>query len=113
MLIPWRHGLCASLLAVSAMTALAEEGVSDNAVQIGQTIGLTGIIAGPVKEMNEGARACFDAVNRQGGVYGRKIEMRILDDKFDPKLAAANAQTLVQKDRVFALFQSRGTPHTE
>jgi ABC-type branched-subunit amino acid transport system substrate-binding protein len=113
MLIPWRRSLCASLLAISAMTALAEDGVSDNAVQIGQTIGLTGIIAGPVKEMNEGARACFEAVNRQGGVHGRKIELHILDDKFDPAQAAANAQTLVQKEHVFALFQSRGTPHTE
>jgi ABC-type branched-subunit amino acid transport system substrate-binding protein len=101
------------MLAIAATIAAAEEGVNDNAVLIGQTIGLTGIIAGPVKEMNEGARTCFDAVNKQGGIHGRKIELRILDDKFDPAQAAANAETLVTKEHVFALFQSRGTPHTE
>lgn len=113
MKIHWQRSLCAGLLALAMLPASAEEGVSDNAVMIGQTIGLTGIIAGPVKEMNEGARTCFEEVNRQGGVHGRKIELRILDDKFDPAQAAANAESLVTKEHVFALFQSRGTPHTQ
>ena len=96
-----------------AFTAFAQDGVSDTAVLIGQTIGLTGPVAGSVKEMNEGAQAYFASVNKQGGVHGRKIELRILDDKFVPENAAMNAEALVKKDRVFALFQSRGTPQTE
>jgi branched-chain amino acid transport system substrate-binding protein len=97
----------------AATVARAEDGVSDNTIVIGQTIGLTGIISGPVKEMNEGVNAYISSINQQGGVHGRKIEIKVIDDKFDPKTAAANAETLIKQDRVFALFQNRGTPHTE
>ncbi len=103
-----------SLLPIcAAFAAYAEPGVTDNRILIGQTVGLTGTVAGPVKEMNEGANAYFRLVNKQGGVHGRKIEMRILDDKFDPALTLANAETLIRQEQVFALFQGRGTPHTQ
>ncbi|MCU6432356.1 ABC transporter substrate-binding protein [Undibacterium sp. Jales W-56] len=110
--------LCACLslmLPLSVMTshALAEDGVTDNTILLGQTVGLSGQIAGPVKEMNAGAKAYFEHINTNGGVNGRKIEVKILDDKFDPATAAANAAILIKKEHVFALFQSRGTPHTE
>lgn len=94
-------------------SASAEDGVTESTILIGQTVGLTGTVAGPVKEMNEGANAYFSEVNKRGGVHGRKIEMRMLDDKFDPALTLANAETLIRKERVFALFQGRGTPHTQ
>jgi ABC-type branched-subunit amino acid transport system substrate-binding protein len=109
----WRRGLAIFALACAATVAVAEDGVTDSAILIGQTVGLTGTVAGPVKEMNEGAQAYFDQVNRQGGVHGRKIEFRILDDKFDPALTYANAEKLIKNDRVFALFLGRGTPHTQ
>ena len=103
----------ALLLAAASCAASAEEGVTDNTILIGQTIGLTGQIAGPVKEMTGGAHAYIAAVNREGGVNGRRIEIRTLDDRFDPKLSAVNAETLVRKAHVFAMFQNRGTPHTQ
>lgn len=110
--VAWRKLAALALLGLSS-GAFAEEGVTDNAILIGQTIGLTGPVAGAVKEMNEGAHAYFTSVNSSGGVNGRKIELRILDDKFSPELAAKNAETLLKKEKVFALFQSRGTPQTE
>jgi ABC-type branched-subunit amino acid transport system substrate-binding protein len=100
------------VLAGMSQAVWAEDGVTDNTILIGQTIGLTGTVAGTVKEMNEGANAYFAAVNKQGGINGRKIELRILDDQYLPEKAAANAKTLIEKDQVFALFQSRGTPQT-
>ncbi|MDO8654037.1 MAG: ABC transporter substrate-binding protein [Undibacterium sp.] len=105
--------LLSSLLASAAGQLLAEDGVTETTILIGQTVGLSGQIAGPVKEMTAGAGAYFAAMNKSGGVHGRKIELRILDDQFDPALAAANAETLIKKEHVLALFQSRGTPHTE
>lgn len=103
----------ALLLSSAMLMARAEDGVTDSTVLIGQTVGITGTVAGPVKEMNEGAKAYFSEVNKRGGVHGRKIEMRMLDDKFDPALTLANAETLIRKERVFALFGGRGTPHTQ
>ncbi|HYC41388.1 MAG TPA: ABC transporter substrate-binding protein [Noviherbaspirillum sp.] len=105
--------LSALLLTGAAFSASAEEGVTDTTILIGQTVGVTGTVAGPVKEMNEGAMAYISLVNRQGGVHGRQIVMKIMDDKFDPALTLANAETLIKKERVFGLFQGRGTPHTQ
>jgi len=104
---------CAVAASVTATTAAAEDGVTDTTILLGQTVGLTGIVAAPVKETNEGANAYFNSVNKSGGVYGRKIELNTLDDKFDPALTKVNAETLITKDHVFALFQGRGTPHTQ
>ncbi len=110
----WKAFIAAMLfLAGAANHASAENGVTDTKIRIGQTIGITGQIAGAVKELNEGANAYIASVNRGGGVHGRLIEVITLDDKFDPKLSATNAEKLILEERVFAMFQNRGTPHTE
>jgi ABC-type branched-subunit amino acid transport system substrate-binding protein len=101
------------MLAAASFAALAEDGVTDSTILIGQTIGVTGTVAGPVKEMREGANSYLASVNANGGVNGRKIKLITLDDKFDPALAASNAAKLIKNEHVFALFQSRGTPHTQ
>ncbi|HEY8607107.1 MAG TPA: ABC transporter substrate-binding protein [Noviherbaspirillum sp.] len=101
--------LCGSTL----LAARAETGVTANSILIGQTVGVTGTVAGPVREVNEGAQAYIDHINKQGGVHGRKIALKTLDDKFDPALTVANGEILVKKDGVFAMFQGRGTPHTQ
>lgn len=113
--MPNKLGLSALVfaLACSASPAFAEDGITDTTILIGQTVGVTGTVAGPVKETNEGAQAYFKAVNKAGGVFGRKIELRTLDDKFDPGEAFKNAKTLIEKDGVFAMFQGRGTPHVQ
>jgi branched-chain amino acid transport system substrate-binding protein len=113
MAFSWRTSIATVVLACTAFAVSAEDGITETAVLIGQTVGLTGTVAGPVKEMNEGAQAYFDQINKQGGIYGRKIELRIIDDKFDPALTYANAERLIKKDKVFALFLGRGTPHTQ
>ena len=82
-------------------------------ILIGQTVGVTGAVAATVKESMTGAMLYIDAINAKGGVAGERIEVVTLDDKFDPKLAAANARTLIEERHVLALFMSRGTPHTE
>lgn len=82
-------------------------------ILIGQTVGVTGAVAATVKESMTGAMLYIDAVNAKGGIGGEKIEIITLDDKFDTKLAAANARTLIEERHVLALFMSRGTPHTE
>ena len=82
-------------------------------ILVGQTAGITGIVSAGVKEITDGARLYLDAVNARGGVNGQKIELRSLDDKFDPALAGENARKLVADPRLVALFLTRGTPHTQ
>jgi len=97
------------LVALAAFLPL----VASAQILVGQTAGFTGVVAAGVKETTDGARLWIDAVNAKGGVNGQKIELISMDDKFDPKLAAANAKTLIEEKNVVTLFLNRGTPHTE
>jgi ABC-type branched-subunit amino acid transport system substrate-binding protein len=102
-----RRQLLVALLGVASLLGSARADIA-----IGQTAGLTGPVAGSVKEVTQGARLYFDGVNASGGVGGQKLQLISLDDKFDPKLAAANARSLIEQG-VVALFLTRGTPHTQ
>ena len=101
-----RHWLVAAVLSATTACASAQ-------IVVGQTAGFTGAVAATVKEATDGAALYFDAVNARGGVNGQKIVLVSLDDKFDPKLAAANARTLISEKGAVALFLTRGTPHNE
>ena len=81
-------------------------------IRVGQTAGMSGPVAGSVKEATDGARLYFNAVNSRGGIGGQKIELLSLDDKFEVAQAAANARTLISQG-VIALFLTRGTPHNQ
>jgi ABC-type branched-subunit amino acid transport system substrate-binding protein len=100
-----------ALLALCSAACLAQPAAAQ--IVVGQTAGFTGPVAASVKELTAGAELWIDAVNRRGGVLGQKIELVKLDDRFDPKLAAANARTLIVERGAMALLLARGTPHNE
>ena len=91
------------ILVAAALSA----GAAQAQILIGQTVGLTGPVAATVKEAVDGARLYIDGVNARGGVRGEKIELITLDDKFDPKLAAANANALITEKNVMALKEKQ------
>lgn len=107
--IAWLLMTCAVL---SAGQALAQ-GVTSTEIVIGQVNGFTGPAAGPVKELAAGADLYVEWVNANGGVNGRKIRLEKVDDTFDPKKSGEVARMLIKDKGVFALFLTRGTPHTE
>ena len=107
----WIFCLWCSLSFSPAMAEPAS-GVSSDKVVIGQVAGLTGPVAGSVKEQVSGAQVYFKAINDKGGVAGRRIELRTEDDGFDPKRTPDAARKLIQQG-VFALFMVRGTGNTE
>ncbi|MGC4054564.1 MAG: ABC transporter substrate-binding protein, partial [Paludibaculum sp.] len=100
-----RNPAASLLLAGAAALAQAQ-------ILIGQTSSFSGQNDHRVEEGTDGARLYLEAVNERGGVNGQKIELLSLDDKFDPKLAAANAAELARKG-VVALFFNRGTPQSQ
>jgi branched-chain amino acid transport system substrate-binding protein len=109
-----KRTIAAAALLLACQLAQADApGVTKDKILIGQTAGFTGTVAGGVKETTEGAKLYINSVNKNGGVYGRKIELISLDDAFDPKRAGANAKILIEEKGVFALFLCRGTPHAE
>ena len=71
---------------------------------IGQSAPLTGGNASFGKDIRDGAKAYFDAVNANGGVQGRSIELLSIDDKNDRKMAGANTKTLLDNKNLVALY---------
>lgn len=94
------------------MARAAERGVSATEVLIGQNITLQGGKNRYGSAALDGIKLHLDAVNAAGGVHGRKLVLRTLDDDNKSADAEANARQLVS-DGVFILFASQeGGPST-
>jgi branched-chain amino acid transport system substrate-binding protein len=98
------------LVAASAAGARpsATPGVTSNSILIGGTVPLTGEAAAAAG-VARGADAYFKYVNAKGGVFGRKITYKYLDDGYEPQRTFLDVRQLVQQDGVFAIFNSLGT----
>jgi len=105
----------AVLMAVGAGPASAgkyDTGASDTTIKIGQTYPLSGPDSGAAF----GARAMaayFAMLNDKGGVNGRKIDLRTLDDGYSPPKTVEQTRRLVESDGVLLMFASLGTPTSE
>jgi branched-chain amino acid transport system substrate-binding protein len=95
----------------AAFGVMAQEGVSKTTILLGQSGEFSG--QGVAKEGIDGAQVYFASVNKRGGVFGRKIELKTYDDGRDVKRVVENTQRLIREDKVFALFGYRGTPSIE
>jgi ABC-type branched-subunit amino acid transport system substrate-binding protein len=87
----------------------ASPGVTAERILFGQSAALGGPAAILGTEMRRGIVAAFEEVNRTGGVGGRRLELRSYDDRYEPELAIANTQRLIDDDHVFALIGAVGT----
>ena len=99
-------------LALFADAVAAADGVTATTVTVGQSAAFSGPAAELGKDMRNGIQAYFDQVNRAGGVQGRKLVLKSLDDGYEPPRAAENTRKLIQED-VFALLGYVGTPTSE
>ena len=109
----WRVLASLAVLTLLTAAAQAQDGVSPRQVLIGQTITLQGGQNEYGVAVLEGIKAYVDQVNRQGGVLGRQLVIKVLDDDNKSSQAEANARQLVTQDKVFLLFGSiEGGPST-
>ena len=90
--------------------AFAEDGVSDGKIAFGQVAALTG----PAQDLGEGMRqgilAAFDEANRHGGISGRTLELKSLDDGYEPEKTVEATKKIIEEDKVFAMVGAVGTP---
>src|SRR5580693_1637879 len=92
-----------------ALTASAP-GVTAKTITIGSHQPLTGIAAPGYSEIAPASAAYFAYVNAHGGIYGRKIVYKYLDDAYNPTQTATVVRQLVLQDNVYAIFNGLGTP---
>jgi len=93
----------------AALTASAP-GITPTTITIGSHQPLTGPAAPGYSEIAPASNAYFQYVNANGGVYGRKIVYKYLDDGYDPTKTASIVRQLVLQDNVYAIFNGLGTP---
>jgi branched-chain amino acid transport system substrate-binding protein len=104
-----RQPLRLALAGLAGLAGLPSVAQERRAIVLGQSVPLTGPAAQLGIQMQLGARACFDPVNAAGGINGVPVQLRTLDDGYDPVRCKANTEQFI-KDDVFALFGYVGTP---
>lgn len=105
--------LTAALAFFAAAPVHSTEGVSARQILIGQNITLDSGKSDYGLAALAGMQTYLDRVNGKGGVHGRQVVLKTLDDENKAPKAEANARQLVEKEQVFALFGSvEGGPST-
>lgn len=99
----------AALLA-AGIPAFAEDGVSADKIVFGQATALEGPASALGQGMKMGLEAAFAEVNKAGGVKGRKLELKSLDDGYEPTKSIEAVKKLLEEDKVFAIAGAVGTP---
>ena len=93
-----------------AAAAAAETGVSPERVLFGQSAAFSGPAQELGRNMRLGIRVAFAEANAAGGVHDRRLDLKSLDDAYEPEAAIANTARLANEDKVFALIGAVGTP---
>jgi len=90
-------------------TTQTDVGVTSNSILLGNTNALSGAAAA-YGTISNAENAYFTYVNtNQGGVNGRKITFKILDDAYTSAQTVPLTKQLVEQDQVFAMFSGLGT----
>ncbi|MBW9204902.1 amino acid ABC transporter substrate-binding protein [Mumia sp. zg.B53] len=94
--------------ATLALTACGGDGDSggdeDGPITIGVSLPLTGDFAEPGKGVQRGYEAWAADVNDAGGLLGRKVELKILDDQSNADRVVADYESLIAQDEVDLVF---------
>jgi len=103
--------LVAAAAAGCCLGAAAQaDGVSAGEIRIGMVNAQSGPASGLGKGMLQGAQAVFNEVNAKGGVHGRKINLVVGDDGYEPDKAVDETLKMIEKEKIFSLFGYVGTP---
>jgi len=93
----------------STTTAGDTTGVTDTTIKVGTLMPITGAMAPWGIPISKGMAAYFDWINKQGGIYGRKIQIDIADSGYSGPQATEAVRKLVEQDQVFLTYGNLGT----
>jgi branched-chain amino acid transport system substrate-binding protein len=96
--------LALALGACSSHAKASTSGGAKRPLVIGASVSLTGDFADSGKAVKAGYELWANTVNAKGGVLGRKVTMKIVDDASSPTQVVTNYQNLINKDKVDLVF---------
>ena len=76
----------------------------DEQIVIGASVSLSGDFSDSGNAVKRGYELWAEQVNAKGGIDGRKVEMKIVDDTSSPNQVATNYQNLITRDKVDFVF---------
>ncbi len=86
------------------------QGISATEIVVANSAATSGAFAPVGVPFNAGIEAYFEKINQEGGIQGRKIVFKHVDDEFDPIKGKAALSSFVEDEKVFALVGHFGTP---
>jgi branched-chain amino acid transport system substrate-binding protein len=103
----WSRRAAISALAAATMigftacsSAKGGSSGSNKDLVIGVSLSLTGDFADPGKAVERGYQLWADQVNAKGGLLGRKVIIKVVDDLSSPDQVVTNYQNLITRDHV-------------
>lgn len=96
-------------------TAAVEElewaqGITDTEIIVANSAATSGAFAPVGVPFNAGIEAYFKKINDEGGIQGRQLVFKHVDDEFDPVKGKAALSSFVEDEKVFAIVGHFGTP---
>ncbi|MHB8577366.1 MAG: ABC transporter substrate-binding protein [Dehalococcoidia bacterium] len=87
----------------------SDTGVTPTEIKLGTTFALSGptsVYSPIIKTIQD----CFNAVNADGGIYGRKLNLDVEDDQYIAANTVPLTKKLVEETKIFADTSPLGTP---
>jgi len=100
------------VLSWAGWVAAGEVGVTDKSILIGMTAPFSGPSGPYGLDMKMVINAYFRQLNEAGGVHGRRLDLRSLDDGYETERTVANTRALIAQEQVFALLAFYGSRPT-
>jgi branched-chain amino acid transport system substrate-binding protein len=88
----------------SAGTGAHSSSATKGPLVIGASVSLTGDFADSGKAVKAGYQLWADTVNAKGGILGRPVRLKIVDDASSTDQVVTNYQNLINKDKVDLVF---------
>ena len=100
----------AMFLTVAVQASANEAPRQQDTILLGMSTALTGPTGILGINMRTGVLTAIGEFNRAGGIKGRKLDLIVLDDGYEPSRTAPNMRRLVEKENVLAVIGNVGTP---
>jgi branched-chain amino acid transport system substrate-binding protein len=94
----------ASMLVLGVACSKKGTGNSTNPVVIGISLSSSGDFSDPSAAAKKGYELWAETINANGGLLGRQVQLKIVDDTSSPDQVVTNYQNLITKDKVDFVF---------
>ena len=94
----------ASAVMVTAASTRPTTQAAQGPIKIGISLSLSGDFSDPGKAVKRGYDLWASYVNAHGGILGRQVQLKIVNDASDPNQAVSNYQKLITGDHVDLVF---------